>query len=196
MSPLGLSAIYVPLPQFTGASTRIVVKPFGDETLARNAMFEALARVDPTIAPEIRRYDETLERMTLVASTVTNLFVCCGLFAVLLAVSGIYGMSRNAVVLRSHEIGLRRALGASNNDVIATFVRQGTRQLARGLGVSALLSAFVLLLLRQGFAVGGGTLALLGAAVVGVISACVLLSIYFAVRGITRFEPSVTLRSD
>jgi DMSO reductase anchor subunit len=68
--------------------------------------------------------------------------------------------------------------------------------LARGLGVSALLSAFVLLLLRQGFAVGGGTLALLAAAVVGVISACVLLSIYFAVRGITRFEPSVTLRSD
>ena len=105
-------------------------------------------------------------------------------------------MSRNAVVLRSHEIGLRRALGASSDDVIATFVRQGTRQLAAGLGVSAVLSALVLFALRQGFAVGTGALILLAAAVVAVVSACVLLSIYLAVRGISRLEPSAALRAD
>jgi ABC-type antimicrobial peptide transport system permease subunit len=193
---MGLSALYVPLPQFTGASARILVRSFADEPRARSAMFEALTRVDPAITPEIQRYDEARERMTLLAGSLTKLFVGCGLFAVLLAVSGIYGMSRNAVVLRSHEIGLRRALGASNADVIATFVRQGTRQLAAGLGVSALLSALVLFALRQGFAVGTGTLALLAAAVVAVVSACVLLSIYLAVRGISRLEPSVALRSD
>jgi ABC-type antimicrobial peptide transport system permease subunit len=193
---MGLSAIYVPLPQFTGASTRILVRSFAGESGARTAMFEALARVDPGITPEIERYDEGQERVTLIASTVTKLFVGCGLFAVLLAVSGIYGMSRNAVVLRSREIGLRRALGASNADVIATFVRQGTRQLATGLGVSALLSALVLFALRQGFAVGTGPLVLLAAAVVAVVSACVLLSIYLAVRGISRLEPSAALRSD
>ena len=195
-SPFGRSAIYVPLPQFTGASARILVRSFADEPLARSSMFEALARVDPTITPAIERYDDARERMTLLAGTLTKLFVGCGLFAVLLAVSGIYGMSRNAVVLRSHEIGLRRALGASSDDVIATFVRQGTRQLAAGLGVSALLSALVLFGLRQGFAVGTGTLALLAAAVVAVVSACVLLSIYLAVRGISRLEPSVALRSN
>jgi predicted permease len=195
-SPMGLSALYVPLPQFTGASARILVRSFADEPRARSAMFEALTRVDPAITPEIQRYDEARERMTLLAGSLTKLFVGCGLFAVLLAVSGIYGMSRNAVVLRSHEIGLRRALGASNADVIATFVRQGTRQLAAGLGVSALLSALVLLALRQGFAVGTGTLVLLAAAVVAVVSACVLLSIYLAVQGISRLEPSVALRSD
>ena len=195
-SRLGLSAVYVPLPQFTGASTRILVRSFADEPRARRAMFEALTRVDPAITPEVQRYDEALERMTLLAGSLTKLFVGCGVFAVLLAVSGIYGMSRNAVVLRSHEIGLRRALGASSDDVIATFVRQGTRQLAAGLGVSALLSALVLFALRQGFAVGTGTLALLAAAVVAVVSACVLLSIYLAVRGISRLEPSAALRSD
>ncbi|RPI62505.1 MAG: FtsX-like permease family protein, partial [Lysobacterales bacterium] len=196
MSPIGLSAVYVPLPQFTGASTRILVKSFADEPRARGAMFDALARVDPAITPEIERYDEAGERITLLAGTVTKLFLGCGLFAVLLAVSGIYGMNRNAVVLRSHEIGLRRALGASNAEVIATFMRQGTRQLAAGLGVSALLSALVLLALRQGFAVGTGALILLAAAVVAVVSACVLLSIYLAVRGISRLEPSAALRSD
>jgi hypothetical protein len=75
--------------------------------------------VDPTIVPEIRRYDETLERMTLVTSTLTKLFVGCGVFAVLLAVSGIYAMSRNAVVLRSHEIGLRRARRCGPINVLA-----------------------------------------------------------------------------
>jgi hypothetical protein len=195
-SPMGLSALYVPLPQFTGASARILVRSFAGEPRARSAMFEALTRVDPTITPEIQRYDEALERMTLLAGGLTKLFVGCGLFAVLLAVSGIYGMSRNAVVLRSHEIGLRRALGASSDDVIATFVRQGTRQLAAGLGVGALLSVLVLFALRQGFAVGTGTLVLLAAAVVAVVSACVLLSIYLAVRGISRLEPSAALRAD
>jgi ABC-type antimicrobial peptide transport system permease subunit len=193
---MGLSAVYVPLPQFTGASARILVRSFAGEPRARSAMFEALTRVDLAITPEIQRYDEARERMTLLAGTLTKLFVGCGVFAVLLAVSGIYGMSRNAVVLRSHEIGLRRALGASSDDVIATFVRQGTRQLAAGLGVSALLSALVLVALRQGFAVGTGTLAALTAAVVAVVSACVLLSIYLAVRGISRLEPSAALRSD
>jgi predicted permease len=195
-SRIGLSAVYVPLPQFTGASTRILVKSFAAEPEARSAMFEALTRVDPGITPEIERYDEGQERVTLLAGTVTKVFIGCGLFAVLLAVSGIYGMNRNAVVLRSHEIGLRRALGASNADVIATFVRQGTRQLAVGLTISALLSAAVLFVLRQGFAVGAGTLVLLAAAVVTVVSACVLLSIYLAVRGISRLEPSAALRAD
>jgi predicted permease len=195
-SPIGRSAIYVPITQFTGASTRILVRPLTNEALARSAMLAALARADPELAPEIRRYDETADRITLVASTVTKLFVACGLFAALLAISGIYGMSSNSVVLRSHEIGLRRALGASGRDIVATFIRQGVRQLARGLGVSAALSALVLLAIDQGFSLGTGTMVLLGTTVVTVVSACVLLSIYLAVRGVARLEPSVALRID
>jgi predicted lysophospholipase L1 biosynthesis ABC-type transport system permease subunit len=105
-------------------------------------------------------------------------------------------MSSNAVVLRSHEIGLRRALGASSESVVATFVRQGLRQLAVGLGASALLSAAVMFVVDQGFSLGAWTLTLLAAAVVLVVSACVLLSIYLAVRGVLRLEPGAALRFD
>jgi predicted permease len=194
--PVGPEAIYVPLPQLPVASTRILVRPFGDEALARGAMYEALARVDPALAPQIGRYSETLERMTALASTLTKLFVGCGAFAALLAITGIYGMSRNAVVLRSHEIGLRRALGASNGEVVATFVRQGIRQLAAGLIVGAALSGLVLFVVRQGFSVADGALAVLAVTVFAVVSACVLLSIFLAVRGVTRLEPSAALRFD
>jgi predicted permease len=196
MSPVGLAAIYVPLPQSIGASTRIVVRPSGDETQVRNALYAALARVDATIVPQIARYEDALERVTLVARTVTTLFLGCGLFAALLAISGIYAMSSNAVILRSHEIGLRRALGASGAAIFATFMRQGFKHLARGLGVSALVSALVLFAMARGFSVEAGTLALLAATVATVVAACVLLSIYLAVRGVIRLEPSAALRSD
>jgi hypothetical protein len=196
MTRLGNSAIYVPLPQFTTASTRVVVRHFGDEDQARSAMYEALRRVDPTLAPTdgVRSYAAGLEQTTRFARTTMKLFAGCGAFAILLAITGIYGMSSNAVLRRSHEIGLRRALGASNRNIVAIFMAQGGRQLGVGLGLSALLCAAVLLVIRQGFAVSVWTLVLIGAAVVVVIAASVLLSIYLSVRGVIRLEPSAALR--
>jgi ABC-type antimicrobial peptide transport system permease subunit len=126
----------------------------------------------------------------------TRLFAACGAFAILLAITGIYGMSSNAVVLRSHEIGLRRALGASKGNVVAIFLAQGSRQLALGLVISVLLCAAILAVIRQGFSVGLETLTLIGIAVVMVVSASVLLSIYLAVRSVVRLEPSAVLRCD
>ena len=146
------------------------------------------------IEKPIMVYDDMLERMTFFASTITKLFGACGAFAILLAVTGIYGMSSNSVLLRSHEIGLRRALGASNDAVVATFVAQALKQLARGLGVSALLCAGILFLLQRGFSLGYWAMAMLAGGVVLVVSACVLLSIYLAVRRVIRLEPSAALR--
>ena len=122
------------------AATRVIVRYVGDEASARSAMYEALARIDPTLAPTIQAYDEVIDRVTLFARTITKLFAGCGAFAILLAITGIYGMSSNAVVLRTREIGLRRALGASNRSVIGLFLKHSVRQLAVGLSLSALLS--------------------------------------------------------
>ena len=117
-----------------------------------------------------------------------------GAFAILLAITGIYGMNSNAVVLRTHEIGLRRALGATNGSVIGLFVKQSARQLTIGLSLSALLSIVVLAVIRQGFSIGVGQLAAIGAGVVFVISATVLASVYFSVQSAIRLDPSSALR--
>ena len=163
MTAAGNSAIYVPLPQRILPASRAIVRHFGEEAAARSAMYEALARIDPTIAPNIQTYDAALDRLTLFARTMTKLFAGCGAFAILLAITGIYGMSSNAVVLRTHEIGLRRALGATNRGVIGLFVKQSARQLTVGLSLSALLSVAVLVVIRQGFSIGAGEIALMGA---------------------------------
>ena len=193
-SRVGSAAIYVPLPQATAFAGTHIVARGPEENRVRSAMYEALERLDPTIAPDIRTYDDTLQRMTFFSSTMTRLFAACSVFAILLAVTGIYGMSRNAVLLRSHEIGLRRALGASKDAVVATFVAQGVKQLARGLGVSALLCAGILVVLQVGFSIGYWAMALLATGVVLVVSACVLLAILLAVRRVVRLEPSAALR--
>lgn len=194
VTPVGLAAIYVPLPQLVLPATRVIVGHLGDEASARRAMYAALGRVDPAIAPNIQSFDSAIEQMTLFARTITRLFAACGAFAVLLAITGIYGMSSNSVALRTHEIGLRRALGASNGNVVAMFIAQGSRQLAVGLSLSVLLSAAVLAVIRQGFSIDASTLTLLGTGVVLLVSATVLIAIYIAVRGVVRREPVDALR--
>jgi hypothetical protein len=194
MTAAGNSAIYVPLPQRILPVTRAIVRHFGEEAAARSAMFEALARLDPTLAPNIQTYDTAIDQITLFARTITKLFAGCGAFAILLAITGIYGMSSNAVVLRTHEIGLRRALGATNRSVIGLFVKQSARQLTIGLSLSALLSIAVLAVIRQGFSIGAGEIALMGVSVVSVVAATVLLSVYLSVRSAIRLDPSSALR--
>jgi predicted permease len=194
MSAAGNSAIYVPLSQSSLPSTRVIVRHFGDEAVAHGAMYEALARVDATIAPNINSYDTALDSLTRFARAITKLFAGCGAFAILLAITGIYGMSSNAVVLRTHEIGLRRALGATNRSVIGLFVKQSARQLTIGLSLSALLSIVVLAVIRRTFAIGAGELALIGSGVVLVISTTVLASVYLSVRSAIRLDPSSALR--
>jgi FtsX-like permease family/MacB-like periplasmic core domain len=197
LSSTGSSAVYVPLPQSVEPNIRVVVRFSGDQARTGSAMYEALARLDPTVpAGDVRTYDSMLGQITLFARTTTSLLAACGTFAVLIAIAGIYGMSSNAVVLRRHEIGLRRALGASNGDVMAAFALQGARQLAIAFGASTLLSAAALYLVVQAFSVSAWTLGLVGAAVVLVISAVVLLSIVVSVHGAIRLEPGTALRVD
>ena len=130
----------------------------------------------------------------VVPTQVAKLFAACGAFAILLGITGIYGISSNAVVLRTHEIGLRRALGATNLGVVALFVRQSARQLAVGLALSALLSVGALVAIRQSFSIGAGEITAIGGAVMLVICTTVLLSVYLSVQSAIRLDPSSALR--
>jgi hypothetical protein len=191
MTAAGNSAIYVPLPQRVLPTSRAIVRHLGEEAVARSALYEALARIDPTLAPNIQTYDAAIDQITLFARTITKLFAGCGAFAILLAITGIYGMNSNAVVLRTHE---RRALGATNRGVVALFVKQSARQLAIGLSLSVLLSIAVLAIISQGFSIGFGAIAVIGAGVVLVVAATVLLSVYLSVQSAIRLDPSSALR--
>jgi ABC-type antimicrobial peptide transport system permease subunit len=67
------------------------------------------------------------------AKSVMRLFALCFGFALLLAVSGTYGLMARSIGRRTREIGIRRALGATDALVIRQLLGSGGRQL--GIGV-------------------------------------------------------------
>ena len=122
-----------------------------------------------------------------------------GIFAIvalLLAAIGIYGVFAYAVVRRTHEIGVRAALGARRTHVVWLFVREGLALSAIGLVLGVIGAVGMTRLLRT-FLFGVGPLdpiaisaAATGLAVVGIIAT------YIPAHRATAINPLAALRAE
>jgi predicted permease len=102
------------------------VRTTGEPTAAVTAIRQAVHDVDDklplnNIKTQVEQADETLAMERLFAKLL-SLF---GLLAQTLAVVGLYGVLAWSVAQRTHEIGIRMALGASRTDVLKMVFRQG-----------------------------------------------------------------------
>jgi putative ABC transport system permease protein len=116
--------------------------------------------------------------------------------AVLLAVGGVYAVMSHAVTRRTHEIGVRMALGAQPGAVQRMVVGQGLRIVAVGLAVG--LAATLLLARTMAHLVeGAGRLdpAALGAAV-ALLCAVALAATWIPARRATRVDPVIAVREE
>jgi putative ABC transport system permease protein len=122
-----------------------------------------------------------------------------GLFAVvalILAVSGIYGVIGHAVNQRTREIGIRMALGAARRDVFRLILGEGGKLAVAGVAIGIVTSYLVTQFLRALLYGITPTDPLTFGAVAFLLLLTALLACYFPARRASRVDPVVALRSE
>lgn len=191
------SAVYVPLRQVDARSATLFFRHRGDVPAAQAALHVSLAEIDPRFSPpSVTAYEEVLTKSSLIAVSVTKLFALCFGFALLLAVSGTYGLMARSIGRRTREIGVRRALGATDGMVAGLLIRQGGRQL----GVGVLIALPLIVAVGVGFAaffpVGVATTIVAGAGVSAAMIGAVMLATYLPTRRALAVSPRDALWRD
>jgi ABC-type antimicrobial peptide transport system permease subunit len=114
--------------------------------------------------------------------------------AVLLAGLGLYGVMAHSVTRRTHEIGIRMAIGARAGDVLAMIVGRGVALAAMGAGLGLLASLALSRLLTSLLYGVSSTDPVSFAAVAVFLLAVAALASYIPARRASRVDPSEALR--
>ena len=167
----------------------------GDPTMAVSAVRDVLRRSGfdlPLfdIKTESQQIDELLFQERLIARF-SSVF---GLLALLLACIGLYGLLSNEVARRTHEIGIRMALGAQSGDVLRSVVGLGIVLTLMGAAIGTVASLGVTRLLGSMLydVKPNDPMTLVG--VTALLLVVALAACYIPARRATRVDPLVALR--
>jgi putative ABC transport system permease protein len=115
------------------AYMNMVIRTEGDPTMLANAARLAVRDIDPNQPVyNIETMESYISESIWMNRFTTVLFGVLALMALCLSVIGVYGVINYSVSQRTHEIGIRMALGAQNTDVQGLVVRQGLKMAVIG----------------------------------------------------------------
>ena len=187
--------IDVPFWQSPWPQAGIAVRTNGDQQTMSKSIAAAIHSVDPELPlANVITMDQLLDRALLGDQFIASLFGTFALLALALAGVGIYGVMAFGVTQRTHEIGLRIALGADKRQVVGLVLREGFLLALGGLGVG-LIGAMVLGSAMRSTLYGVGTVDLGAFTVVAsVLLTSALIASYIPARRAAKVDPMVALR--
>jgi putative ABC transport system permease protein len=175
----------------------LIVRTSLDATRFRTAIVAAIADVDAGIAvSHITTVDQLISESMTPDRFRSTLLAVFAAVALLLSAIGIYGVVAYSVAQRTHEIGIRAALGATRAHLIELVVGQGAVLVAAGLAVGAVLALAVARLLRSLLFGVTTTDTATWSVTVSVVAVMALLASYIPARDAARVDPLEALRVD
>jgi predicted permease len=192
--------IYLPLVQISGPHVyahSLQILTVGNPARVSEDVRRALAQVDPNLAIlKMETISQQVNHLMDQEQLISQLCTWFAVLALLLTSIGLYGVMTYNVARRTHEIGVRMALGAQNREVQWMILRESLLLLGIGivLGVPATMAA-TRLVGAQLFGLTPSDPPTFITAIVA-ISAVALLAAYFPARRATRVDPIVALRDE
>jgi predicted permease len=184
------------MPMVAGA-VAVVLRTAGDPAAIMSHVRSVVEKMDSRqVIYGIQTMDEVVARSLAVRRLSMFLLAIFAALALVLSCVGIYGVISHVVGQRTHEIGVRMALGAQSRDVMCLVIGEGARMAL--LGVAAgIAGAFGLtrLMANQLFGVTPHD-PLTFAAVAMLLTLVALVACYLPARRAVRVDPVVALRSE
>jgi putative ABC transport system permease protein len=122
-----LPAMYQTYHQNYDHNLTLQIRATGDPTRLIAPIRRELNQLHPGLAATFRTFSQIRQEAEFAPRMVSSLLSIFGGLALLLASLGLYGVTAYVVALRTHEIGVRMALGARPNGVLALITRQALR---------------------------------------------------------------------
>jgi putative ABC transport system permease protein len=186
---------YIPLKQSPTAAVFLVVRANGDAATTINAIHQSVAQVDNTLP--LSAFMSMRDRVSESVAEPRFRTLLLGSFAglaLILAAAGIYGVMSYSVAQKTHEIGIRMALGAGRGNVLGLVLGQSLKLTIVGVGIGLAASWGLTRLLtsslygvtpHDGVTLAGVSILLAGVA---------LVASYIPARRAMRVDPLVALR--
>jgi putative ABC transport system permease protein len=190
-------SVYLPHGEFGFSSMAYAVRTAGGLADPAKALRERLVRLDRNIAmSRVLTMKEIVSRNIWQDRFFATIFGFFAAVALLMAVIGLYGVTAYAVSRRTHEMGIRMALGASARAIRRMILVQSGRLVAAGLALGTIAAVFTTrLLASQLFGVGPGDPRTL-AGVALLLAAAAIVAGYIPARRATRVDPVLALRDE
>jgi putative ABC transport system permease protein len=195
---LGLNSVYIPYQgKFDHSSLAWLVRTDSGMASPGDALRRRVSQIDRNVAvSDVTTLQQIVDESIWQERFFTTLLAFFAALALLMATVGLYGVMAYTVSRRTHELGIRMALGASAREIRGMVLVQSGRLVGAGIAIGIVASVFATRLLAKQLYGVKPTDPQTFLAVAALLIGAALLASYLPARRATRVDPILALREE